>query len=65
MDTPKVCDEKRRCPRLGIKEGHSEDNTLFGSQVVIEPPKSGRLPQNQLTPVRNYSTVTDLARFLG
>ena len=36
-----------------------------GSQVVIKPPKSGRKPKNQLTTVGNYSTVTDLARFLG
>ena len=36
-----------------------------GSQVVIKPTKSGRIPQNQLTTVGNYSTVTDLARFRG
>ena len=36
-----------------------------GSQVVIKSPISGRKPQNQLTPVRDYSTVTDLARLRG
>ena len=36
-----------------------------GSQVVIKSPKSGRKPQNQLTTVGNYSTVTDLARLRG
>lgn len=36
-----------------------------GSQVIIKPQKSGREPINQNTPFRDYSTVTDLARFLG
>ena len=31
-----------------------------GGQVVVDPPKSGRKTINQNTPVRDYSTVTDL-----
>lgn len=36
-----------------------------GNQVVIKPQKSGRKNKNQNVPFRDYSTVTDLARFLG
>jgi hypothetical protein len=35
------------------------------NQVIIKPPKSGRKGKNQNKPVRDYSTVTDFARFLG
>ena len=43
-----------------------EDRPKGGrNQVVIKPPKSGRKPLDQSEPVRDYSTVTDLARFLG
>jgi hypothetical protein len=43
-----------------------EDRPKGGSnQVVIKPPKSGRKCKNQNEPFRDYSTVTDFARFLG
>ena len=35
------------------------------TQIAVIPPKSGRKTKNQLTPISNYSTVTDFARFLG
>ncbi|HCF04547.1 recombinase family protein [Flavobacterium sp.] len=35
------------------------------TRVIITPPKSGRKPSNKNVPVGDYSTVTDLAKFLG
>jgi hypothetical protein len=43
-----------------------EDRPKGGrNQVIVKPPKSGRKPINQNEPFLDYSTVTDLARFLG
>ena len=61
MDTPIAYDEKKS----EYSENRDEDRPKGGNQMVIKPPKSGRLPKNQSIPVRDYSTVTDLARFLG
>ena len=46
-----------------IQEGN--EVSLKQSSVVITPPKSGRNPKNQIEPVGNYSTVTDLAKLRG
>ena len=35
------------------------------TRVIVPPPKSGRNPKYQNEPFRDYSTVTDFARFLG
>ena len=35
------------------------------TRVIVTPPKSGRKPSNQSVHVGVYSTVTDLAKFLG
>jgi hypothetical protein len=35
------------------------------TRVIVTPPKSGRKPSNQSLHVGVYSTVTDLAKFLG
>jgi hypothetical protein len=35
------------------------------TRVTITPPKSGRKKKNQNEPVRDYSTVTDFAKFRG
>ena len=36
-----------------------------GTQISISPVKRGRKKSNQLTPVRDYSTVTDFAKLRG
>ena len=35
------------------------------TRVIVRPPKSGRKPKYQNEPFRDYSTVTDLAKFRG
>lgn len=35
------------------------------TKVIVNPPKSRPKPKNQIDPILFYSTVTDLARFLG
>ena len=42
-----------------------DGNSKLSTNVVVEPPKSGRKCKYQNEPFRSYSTVTDLARFLG
>jgi len=50
-----------KIPVVLEKEKGSEN----GTQISIMPVKRGRKKSNQLTPVRDYSTVTDFAKFLG
>ncbi len=43
----------------------NEKGSARGTQISINPTRRGRKKLGQLTPVRNYSTVTDFAKFLG
>ena len=46
-----------------IQEGN--DVNMKTSRVSVTPPKAGRKAKNQIESVETYSTVTDLAKFLG